>query len=338
MRRPVLALLTLCLAAGMASTASPYGASAEEEEPETISQGSIATHPYVDVSEGPSPGYSQIVDNATDGRFQAPGWERRSGADHYANNYAYANPSQTKDPARFKLNVPSAGQYTLYAWWPTREGAATAARFGVSTASGEVQWTEVNQQEEGGMWVRLGSYEMEAGDGYAVQVSRASEGGGEVLADAVMILSGEQEDPEAVAGAQISVAGGGDSGRDVVRVARRHIGTPYVRSPPKRCKAYRKEDCSCHTKLVFKKFGRKLIDNPPDQWRRGRRIKDKADLRPGDLVFFDENRNGKLQPWDHVGIYSGNGYLIHASGYFGKVVESKMKYIHGYWGARRIER
>jgi cell wall-associated NlpC family hydrolase len=337
MRRLILTFLTVCLAASLASTASPYDASAEEE-PETISQGSLATFPHADVSEGPSPGHAQIVDNATDGRFQAPGWERRTGTDHYANNYAYTKPSQAKDPARFKLNIPATGLYTLYAWWPTGEGAATAARFGVSTASGEVQWTEVNQQEEGGMWVRLGSYEMEAGDGYAVQVSGTSEGGGEVLADAVMILSGEQEDPEAVAGAQISVAGGRNSGRDVVRVARRHIGTPYVKSPPKRCRAYRKEDCSCHTKLVFKKFGRRLVDNPPDQWRRGRRINDKSDLRPGDMVFFDENRNGRLQPWDHVGIYSGNGYLIHASSYFGRVVESKMKHIHGYWGARRLER
>ena len=264
MRRLIIASLAVSLAAGLASASSPFDASAQEE-PGSISQGSLATHPYVGISEGPSPGYSQIVDNATDGRFQAPGWERRSGADNYANNYAYANPSQTKDPARFKLNVPATGQYTLYAWWPTHEGATSAARFGVSTASGDIQWTEVNQQEEGGMWVRLGSYEMAAGDTYAVQVSSDSGGGGEVLADAVMILSGEQADPEDVAGAEISVAGGRDSGRDVVRVARRHIGTPYVSSPPYRCKAYRKEDCSCLTKLVFKKFGRRLIDNPPDQ-------------------------------------------------------------------------
>jgi NlpC/P60 family len=330
------ASLAVCLAVGLASAASPFDASAEEE-PGTISQGSLATHPQVDVSEGPSPGYSQVVDNATDGRFHAPGWEKRSGADHYGNNYATL--AQGKDPARFKVKIPATGQYTLYAWWPSLEeaGVSTATRFGISTTSG-VQWTEINQQEVGGMWVRLGSYEMAAGDSYAVQVSRASEGGGEVLADAVMVLSGEQADPEGAAGGEVTVAGGRASGRDVVRVARRHIGTPYVKSPPKRCKAYRKEDCSCHTKLVFKKFGKRLVDNPPDQWRRGRRVADKSDLRPGDLVFFDENKNGKLQPWDHVGIYSGNGNLIHASSYFGKVVESKMKYIHGYWGARRIER
>ncbi|HEU4848588.1 MAG TPA: NlpC/P60 family protein, partial [Rubrobacteraceae bacterium] len=87
-----------------------------------------------------------------------------------------------------------------------------------------------------------------------------------------------------------------------------------------------------------RKFGRSLPDNPPSQWRRGMRVKKKANLRPGDLVFFDENRNGKLQPWDHVGIYSGHRNLIHASSFFGRVVESKMKYIHGYWGARRLKR
>ena len=95
------------------------------------------------------------------------------------------------DLAHFKLNVPATGKYTLCARWPTQEDATIAARFGVSTASGEIQWTEVNRQEEGGTWVKLGSYEMAAGDTYAIRVSSASEGGGEVLADAVMILSGE---------------------------------------------------------------------------------------------------------------------------------------------------
>jgi cell wall-associated NlpC family hydrolase len=89
------------------------------------------------------------------------------------------------------------------------------------------------------------------------------------------------------------------------------------------------EDCSCHIKKVFGTFGRRLPDNPPSQYTYGRKIK-RSNLRPGDLVFFDENRNGKLQPWDHVGIYSGNGNLIHASSYYGRVVESKMKRIKGY--------
>ena len=55
----------------------------------------------------------------------------------------------------------------------------------------------------------------------------------------------------------------------------------------------------------------------------------KANLRPGDLVFFKEA--GRSRPITHVGIYSGNGNLVHASNFFGKVVESKMKYMRGYY-------
>jgi cell wall-associated NlpC family hydrolase len=54
--------------------------------------------------------------------------------------------------------------------------------------------------------------------------------------------------------------------------------------------------------------------------------------KPGDLVFFNEH--GK--DISHVGIYAGNGKIIHASDYFRKVTESDMKYIKGYVGARRF--
>jgi cell wall-associated NlpC family hydrolase len=340
MRHPLLVSLVVVLAAGGALAISLLVASVEAASQTgsgAVSQGSIATHPYVDVSEGPSPGYSQVVDNAMEGRFEAPGWKEGSGAGHYAQDYAYARSSEEGTPARFKVNIPETGYYTIYARWPARQANNVATRFGVSTTSG-IKWTEVNQQREGDMWVRLGSYQMEAGDSYAVQVSPGSGGDGEVVADAVIVLSGEQANPEEAADEEVTVARGRASGRDVVRVARRHIGTRYRRSPPHPCRAYRKEDCSCHTKVVFRKFGRHLPDNPPQQWKRGKRIRKKSNLRAGDLVFFDENRNGKLQPWDHVGIYSGNGHLIHASSYFGRVVESKMKYIRGYWGAKRLKR
>ena len=35
-------------------------------------------------------------------------------------------------------------------------------------------------------------------------------------------------------------------------------------------------------------------------------------------------------------MYSGNGYVLHASSYFAKVVESEMNHIEGYSGARRV--
>ena len=346
MRRLFLVCSAGCLAAALAWSSSYLAASAQtgsgESSPQSISQGSIATHPYVDVSDGPSPGYSQVVDNATPGRFEAPGWGERSD-DAQSFDGAHVYTSEDGVPARFKVEIPATGSYSVYAWWPARASNSAAARCGVSTTSG-VKWTEVDQRKDGGMWVKLGAYEMEAGDSYAIQISGSSEAAGEVVADAVQVLSGEQAPPEEATGGEIAGASvtaarrGHATGRDVVRKARRHLGTRYVRSPPARCRAFRKEDCSCHTKVVFRRFGRSLPDNPRRQWRRGERVKRKANLRPGDLVFFDENRNGKLQPWDHVGIYSGHGNLIHASSFFGRVVESKMKYIHGYWGAKRLKR
>ena len=121
--------------------------------------------------------------------------------------------------------------------------------------------------------------------------------------------------------------------KDIVRMARKHIGTRYLSSPPGRCRAYRSEDCSCLTRKVFKRFGKRLLDDPVRQWQKGKKI-GKSNLRPGDLVFFKEA--GRSRPITHVGIYSGKGNLVHASNFFGKVVESKMKYMRGYYGAKRL--
>jgi cell wall-associated NlpC family hydrolase len=333
-RRLLLVCPTVLLSAGLALSVGIAGAPTEADSQTLgISQGSIATHPYADVSEGPAPGYSQVVDNATKGRFKAPGWRERSGGGQGAFDVNYAQTSQYGASARFKVTIPATGYYTIYAWWPAATGNSTATRFGVSTTSG-VEWTTVNQQEGGGMWVRLGAYEMGAGDYYAVLVSQGSGGYGEAVADAVQVLSGEQASPEEVAGV-VEAAGGKTVGSKVVRRAREHLGTRYRLSPPAPCDAFRREDCSCHTKVVFRSFGERMPDNLVKQYSEGRHVS-KGRLRPGDLVFFDENRNHKLRPMDHVGIYSGNGYLIHASSYFGEVVETKMKYIHGYWGARRL--
>ncbi len=41
-------------------------------------------------------------------------------------------------------------------------------------------------------------------------------------------------------------------------------------------------------------------------------------------------------PITHIGIYSGNGHILHASVNFDRVVNSKMKYFRNYYGARRV--
>jgi cell wall-associated NlpC family hydrolase len=309
----------------------------------SISQGSLpGAHAPVEViaAMDPPTDYSQVVDNASSRRFKAPSWATESLAQgHYGADYGVAKPTASTKSARFKVKVPADDYYTVYARWPADAGNSTAARFGISTVSG-VEWTKVDQQRDGGFWVKLGAYRMEAGDRYAVQVSPDSGVGAYVVADAVMIVRGTQvaplrEDASMSGDSILTPAGRRVTGRDVLRVARKHIGTPYLGSPPNLCKAYGKEDCSCHTEVVFRVFGRTLPDDPSQQWRYGQRVA-RSNLRPGDLVFFDEDQDGTLEPWDHVGIYSGNRNMVHASNYFGKVVESQMSNINGYWGAKRL--
>src|ERR687890_1313917 len=290
------------------------------------------------------PDYSQVVDSTNSRRFEAPGWNR-GGSDVWAHGGEYVSAGSSTSDAHFKLKTPTSGDYALYAWWPGRKGNSTAARFGVETARG-TKWTEVNQTRDGGIWVKLGTYEMKAGDRYVVRVSPGTSSG-EVIADAVALVRGAASPPpkdlapaEGSAGSGKNLYGASNTPierRDIVRYGRTHIGTPYYHSPPDACWAYEKEDCSCFTRLVYEHFGKELPDDPTEQyWHKDRKWVSRDNLQRGDLVFFKEN--GPDNPITHVAMYSGNGYVLHASSYYAyqKVVESKMENIEGYFGARRI--
>ena len=121
------------------------------------------------------------------------------------------------------------------------------------------------------------------------------------------------------------------SGNAVVRAARRHLGTRYRYATCSRSRM----SCTCLTKKTWARFGHKLSMSEGGQWKYGRASNvAKSRLRPGDIVFFKEG--GRRRGITHVGLYSGRGNLVHASAYFGKVVESKMRYIKGYSGAKRL--
>jgi cell wall-associated NlpC family hydrolase len=296
------------------------------------------------VEEETLPDYSQVVDSTHSRRFEAPGW-KRGGSDVWAHGGEYVTAGASTSEARFKLKTPTSGDYALYAWWPVRKDSSSAARFGVETARG-TRWVEVNQARDGGMWVKLGTYEMKAGDRYVVRVSPEG-GSGEVIADAVALVRGAASPPpKDLAPAEGSVDSGtnvyGASNtnverRDIVRYGRTHIGTPYYHSPPDACWAYEKEDCSCFTRLVYEHFGKELPDDPTEQyWDKNRKWVPRTKLQRGDLVFFRET--GLDNQITHVAMYSGNGYVLHASAYYTyqQVVESKMEDIEGYAGARRV--
>jgi cell wall-associated NlpC family hydrolase len=83
----------------------------------------------------------------------------------------------------------------------------------------------------------------------------------------------------------------------IVSVARQYLGVPYVfggASPAG-------FDCSGLVKHVYAKFGISLPHSSMAQGANGTRV---ADPQPGDLVVIDGG--------SHIGIYSGDGYMVHA--------------------------
>jgi cell wall-associated NlpC family hydrolase len=85
-------------------------------------------------------------------------------------------------------------------------------------------------------------------------------------------------------------------------------------------------DCSGLVKWSFAKVGKDLPRTSSAQSQVGKPVA-KADLQPGDLVFF-------YKPISHVGIYIGDGKIVHASHTGQPVKISDMKYMRFVVGRR----
>ncbi|CAA9415539.1 hypothetical protein AVDCRST_MAG82-1075 [uncultured Rubrobacteraceae bacterium] len=349
----LVSVTTLSAAAETSGQNQPTGSAlapqdASLDDADFISQGSATgANPAelaavrADVAEEESlPDYSQVVDNGTVGRFSAPGWEKRSDAPgvsvgqiSYGGNYVSSGSGG--EPARFEVRIPTSNDYTVYAWWPAFSGSSDTARFGIGTASG-TQWTAVDQSTDGGIWIKLGTYSMKKGERF-IRVPAGSAS----VADAVAVVRGDVTVPPNGGGVALSSAATtttfstssarDPNGRDVVRVAKRWMGVGYRWGTCTRSRM----SCTCETKKTYRRFGHRLGMGETAQWRydRSRKVRHRYNLHLGDHVFFKEN--GRRGGITHVGIYSGNGNVVHASSYYGKVVESKMKYLKGYSGAKR---
>ncbi|WP_139905757.1 NlpC/P60 family protein [Clostridium thermarum] len=90
---------------------------------------------------------------------------------------------------------------------------------------------------------------------------------------------------------------------NVLAYASNFLGTPYVWGGTTPDPGF---DCSGFTRYVYAHFGVYLGRTTKDQIKNGVEVS-KADLKPGDLVFF-----GKNGVPNHVGIYVGDNAYIHA--------------------------
>lgn len=278
MRQPAYILLTIFLSVGIASLVS-----------------------LLAVSEARSATYSQVVDNATAGRFKASSqWIKstyHADTNYGSNHRALRRPSSAAGVALWKVRIPARATYNVYARWPADPGYTARATFKVKTTGG---WKSkaVNQRTNGGRWVKLGSYAMAAGDSWSVGVASTSSSKGFIIADAIKV-------------ARASTSTGGTTassptGAAVVREAETWLGVPYKWGGTDR----KGVDCSGLTYRVYQKFGITLPRTSQAQYSSGPgRIIAKSEARPGDMVFFGSGPGDVVS----VGIVSGSDQVIKAT-------------------------
>ena len=121
-------------------------------------------------------------------------------------------------------------------------------------------------------------------------------------------------------------------GAKMVEMAKQYLGVPYKYGGASPSTGF---DCSGFVYYILKQLGYSPYRTTSTQYQMGTYV-DKADLQPGDLVFFQGTYKSGIS---HVGIYVGDGKFIHSPS-SGKVVSyadlNSSYYINHYYGARRL--
>ena len=141
-------------------------------------------------------------------------------------------------------------------------------------------------------------------------------------------LAEQEEDADQKSSLAAAKALSGVSGRSgkALQYALKQIGDRYVFGAD----GMTTWDCSGLTMRAFQNAGVSLPHSSRAQYNYGKSVK-RSDLKPGDLVFFG-------RPISHVGIYLGNGKMVHAprSGSRVKVASASSLGRKPYVGARRL--
>ena len=113
-----------------------------------------------------------------------------------------------------------------------------------------------------------------------------------------------------------------DLGQQIASYAQKFVGNPYVYGGTSLTKG---ADCSGFVQSVYKHFGISLPRHSGEQGKSGRAVNGLGNARAGDLIWYS----------GHIGIYIGDGKIVHASNEKNGIMISEASY-RTILGIRRI--
>lgn len=128
------------------------------------------------------------VDN-TDAGFTASTnwWASTSVPGYLGSNYRTRGTASVSDAATWKVNLPTSGTYQVQARWTAGTNRAPSAPYVIYHAGGSTT-VNVNQQQNNGTWVTLGTFNFNAGNSTRVALSCWTTTGFYVVADGVRLV------------------------------------------------------------------------------------------------------------------------------------------------------
>jgi hypothetical protein len=132
------------------------------------------------------PASTAIIQDNTGANFiKSANWAAStSTAGYYGSDYHVRATASASDAATFRATLPATANYKVYARWTTDPNRSTTAPFVVVHTGGSTT-VNVNQQQNNGTWVLLGTFNMASGTADRVRLSCWTTLGAFVVADAV---------------------------------------------------------------------------------------------------------------------------------------------------------
>lgn len=129
-----------------------------------------------------------VVDNP-EADFVGTWTETTASTDKFGNSSRYHAAGSGSDTATWHASIPTAGNYSVYAWWTQHSNRATDAPYTINYEGGS-DTVDMNQEVKGGQWNLLGTYSFSDANYTVVLSDDANE---YVIADAIkwVLLAGD---------------------------------------------------------------------------------------------------------------------------------------------------